>query len=304
MYGGPADARACLCRFVDQACSPDVGVAWLANGALYPLRAPRRDAGGFGDAVVFELAPMPAPPPPRPVGFLARLEAFFGDALAQYGDAQIATSQANLAASQAIGAALKKVFTSHADDGAGVALDIVCVGLSIALFASGIGALGAVAFAGSLVLASADGFAYAKEMSGDEAGAEEVKKETEAIRLVATVATLPDLAWGGLKAIREFREVIELRQISATTANTAEALAARTTNASRAARYADIAERAHLRSQLRSQQVRGAIMHEFGPRLAGTGGLFLLGREEWTGDESLLNEFLRRIRAHTVAVHA
>ena len=44
-------------------------------------------------------------------------------------------------------------------------------------------------------------------------------------------------------------------------------------------------------------------MHEFSPRVAGSGGLILLGREEWNSEQSLLNEFLRRLRAHTVAVH-
>ena len=121
---------------------------------------------------------------------------------------------------------------------------------------------------------------------------------------MATVATLPDLAWGGAKAIREFREVRELGKVDRMTANTAAALAARTANASRAARYADIAERARLRTQLRSEQIRGAILHEFSPSVAGTRGMFLLGREEWTTDESLLNEFLRRIRVHVVAVHS
>lgn len=95
----------------------------------------------------------------------------------------------------------------------------------------------------------------------------------------------------------------ELSQISRTTANTAETLAARTSSASRARRYADIAERAHLRTQLRSEQIRAAIVHEFSPRAAGAVGLVLLGREEWKSEQSLLNEFLRRLRAHTVAVH-
>lgn len=139
------------------------------------MRAPRRDSGGFCDAAVFELGPVPASPPPRPRGFWAKFEAFFSDALQCYGDAELASSQANLAASQALGSALGKLFTSHADDGAGVILDIVCVGLSVALIFTGIGALGAIAFAGSVVLAGADGIAYAKEMGGDEEGAEAFK---------------------------------------------------------------------------------------------------------------------------------
>ncbi len=304
LYSGPSDACACLGRFVDRACGPDVGVAWLANGTLYPLRAPRRDSGGYGDAVVFELAPTPAPPPPRPVGFWARLETFFGNALTQYGEARIASSQADMAASQAIGAAIGKVFTTHADDGAGVIMDVVCVGLSLALISTGIGALGLLAFGGSVVLTAADGTAYAQEMSGDESGAERTRRQTEIIRVVATIATLPDLAWGGVKAIREFREVRELSRLSRSTATSAESLAARTASAGRAARYADIAERAHLRSQLHSEQIKAAILHEFSPRVAGAIGLLLLGKEELTSKESLLTEFLHRLRAHLVTVHA
>ena len=189
---------------------------------------------------MFELGSVPAPPPPKPKGLLAKFETFFSDAFQRYGEAKITSTEANLAASQALGNAIGKLFSSHADDGVGVALDIVCVGLSVALIFTGVGALGAIAFAGSVVLAGADGIAYAKEMTGDDEGAEAFKKQTETIRLVATVATLPDLAWGGLKAIREFREVEELSRMSSMTANTAEALAARTSSASRAKHYAEL----------------------------------------------------------------
>ncbi len=108
---------------------------------------------------------------------MAKFEAFFSDALQRCGEAELASSQANLAASQALGNAISKVFTSHADDGLGVALDIVCVGLPVALIFSGIGALGAIAFAGSVVLAGADGIAYAKKISGDDEGAEALKNK-------------------------------------------------------------------------------------------------------------------------------
>ena len=302
-YEGPADARSYLCRFVDKVCAPDVGVAWLACGTLTPLRGPRRDENGFGVVAIFELADAPVPPPPRPTTFWGRLADFFNTAMTQYGEAQIAQGQAQMAAGQALAGAIGKVFGKHGDDAAGVALDIICVGLSIALFASGIGALGFVALGGGVILLGTDTIAYGMELSGDDERAEAFKKRTEVLRIVATVATLPDLAWGGFKAIREFREVQELRQVALATGNTTDALAARTQNAARAARYADIAERARLRAQIMSEQIKGAVLHEFSPRIAGAGSLGLLVREEWLNDESLCHQFLARLHVHCTAAH-
>ncbi len=302
-YDGMNDARMNLCRLVDTVCDPGVGVAWASADNLYPLRAPRRDGLGFGDALVFHWPDAPPPPPKRPVAVWDRVRAAILNAMAAEGNAELASAQAQAAAGQAMAGALTKIFSRHADDGAGVVFDVVCVGMSLALFASGVGVLGGIALLGGLILLSADGTVYGFELAGDDEAAERVRKNTEVVRIIATVATLPDLGWGGVKAIRELREIRELRAIAQATAKTADTFAARASNASRADQYKAIAARAHLRSQIRSEQIRGMVLHELTPRGAGVGSLGLLFKEELGSDESVLHRFLSRLQIHCTAVH-
>ena len=303
-YDGINDARMNLCRLVDAVCDPSVGVAWASRDNLYPLRAPRRDDLGFGDAFVFHWPDAPPPPPKRPTALWDRVTAAILNALAAEGNAELASAQAQVEAGRAMADTMSKLLAAHSDDGIGVVFDVVCVGMSVALFASGIGALGLMALGGSLVLLGTDGTTYGLEMAGDEEKAEWFRKTTENVRIIATVATLPDLGWGGLKAVREFQEIRQLRAVARATATTADAMAARTANAARAERYAQVAKRAHLRSQIREEQIRGLLLHEFSPRGAGVGSLGLLFKEELGTDESALHTFLRRLQLHCVATHA
>jgi hypothetical protein len=296
------DARQRLTAYVDQTCGREVGVVWASNGGVYPFRAPLRDGAGYGDVLVFQWSQRPAPPPRPPTGFWNRARRFIKRCLEMEGQAMIAQSQAELAMGQAINKVVSRAFTAHRDDGLGVALDIVCIGLSIALIPTGLGFVGLMGFVGGAFLLGADSYAYALELGGADADAEAFKKQTEKYRIIATVMTLPDVVYGGFKAVRELQEIRELRALDEATARAAERLGASTSDGARAVRYEQIAEKAHLRSQIRTEQIKAAFAHEIAPRGSGVGGTVLLIREEITSDESSLKDALRRLNIHSLSV--
>ncbi len=302
-YTDPNDARRYLTRFVDKACGPETGIVWAANGNLYPLRAPKRDADGIGAISIFEWN-KPPPPPKPPSGFWEKAKAFIRSALEAEGKAEIANSQANLAMGQAMTQTLGRIFTSHRDDGVGVALDVLCIALSVALIPTGLGVLGTVALFGGAFLLGTDGIAYAMELGGDDERAETFKKQTEQWRIFATVMTLPDVAYGGVKLVKELSEIRELRAMDRVTAQAATNMSARSTNAARAERLRQIAERANLRAQIRTEQISAALRLEASGKVAGAGSVGLLVREEVQADESLLHQFLSYLQIHCTAVHA
>ena len=67
------------------------------------------------------------------------------------------------------------------------------------------GLAGIAATGGSLLLLGADGAVFATEMTGNEALSRKIEDSqlTQWARIVGTVMTLPDLAVGGVKALRE-----------------------------------------------------------------------------------------------------
>lgn len=303
-YRNEIEASTALGRYVDRTCGPATGVAWAANGFVYPLRGPVRDSTGLGDVMVFQWTDMPPPPPKPPApGFWQRVEAFFERVAIQQAQADEFQAQANMAMARTVGQAFNRIFTSHQDDGVGVVLDVICVAASIALIPTGLGAVGLLALAGSGFLLMADGRAYALELAGDEDGARAFKEKTETLRIIATVMTLPDVVVGGARALREVQEARELLQADLTTARAAETMGARATNATRTEQYNQIAQRAYLRSQLRSEQIRASAKLELAPRAVGAGSTALLVREEITEDQSALHEIWRRLQMHNVAVH-
>jgi hypothetical protein len=297
-FGDASDARRRLFAFVDKSCGPKVGVVWAANGRIYPLRAPSRDGQGIGEIATFSWSPAPPPPPRQPHGLWESFVAFWDRYAEMEAESQRLQAQGNMAMANAIGSGISRMFHSHQDDAAGVALDVLCVALSIALLPTGLGAIGLLGLAGGAILLGADGVAYAKEIGGDEEGAEVWKHQTEGLRIVATVMTLPDMAFGGVKAVRELQEIRELRMVDRSTATAAERLMTRTSNAQRGARYAQIAERANLRAQIRTRQIIASMKLEITPRAAGVASVGLLLREEITGDHSAFQETLRRLRVH------
>jgi hypothetical protein len=297
------ECRDRLTAFVNRSCGPSVGAAWAANGMIYPLRPPQRDGMGIGVVATFAWTPAPPPPPRPPKGFWESWHAFWNRYFEMQAESARIQAEGNMALGRAIGTGIDRMIHSHQDDAAGVALDVLCVALSLALLPTGIGALGVMGLVGGAILLGADGVAYAKEIGGDEEGAESWKHDTEGLRIAATVMTLPDLAFGGVKAVRELAEIKQLRTLSRTTATAAETLAARTARAERARRYAQIAERANLRAQLRSEQIAAMMKLEMTPRAAGVVGTSLLLREEIKSDESLLHGTMRRLRIHCTGNH-
>ena len=290
---------------MDKVCGLDVGVAWASGGAVYPLRRPGQDSAGFAQAILFEWHP--APPPRQlvgPSGLFGRLERVVEGALAQIGQQEVARSDSALAMSQTLVQAFGSLRMGQKSDAASVALDVIGVAFSLGALATGVGFIGMMALVGGGVLLLADGAAYGMEITGHGEAAETFKKRTEVFRLVATVMTLPDAAWGGAKAIRELLEVRELRTASRTTAAIAGTLAGRTANAARASQYAQIAERARLKAQIRSEQIRGLLLHELTPRATVPPSVYLLLREELDKDNhSAIASVLRRLTFHVVTLH-
>ena len=287
-----------------------MGVVWATDRGLYPLRAPKRDGQGLGEVMIFHWMPLARPKPkPKPMTGWEKFKAGLRWMLEQEGKAAIAQSQADLAASQAMAKLVTNIFTKHQDDGLGVALDIICVAATIVLLPEILAAgtvamgIGLAAAAGGAALLVADGAAYGVEMWGDDEAAEEIKKKTETLRIIATVMTLPDLAYGGFKAVSEYREVRELMEVDARTAEAAEKLGQRTANPNRAQRYEQIAERAQLRAQLRAEQLAASRKLELLPRAAGTASVGLLTREEIESEESMLHEVTKRLQIHSAIVH-
>jgi hypothetical protein len=219
------------------------------------------------------------------------------------GEANVQQGRSYMAMGRAMNTAIDRMIHTHHDDAVGVAIDVLCVAVAIVLLPTGITEIGAAALLGGSILLLADGAIYAQEICGDEEGAAQTRKNTEVLRIVATVMTLPDLAFGGAKAVREIQEIRELQTIDRSTAAAAEGLAARTARAERAERFAQIAERANIRAQDRSRQIMHQLKMEIAPRAAGTGGVGLLLREEITDDESLLHETARRLHIHCIGTH-
>jgi hypothetical protein len=303
---GPGDALFRLGRFVDRCCAPSVGIAWAGSGGLYLLRSPKPEDGGMCDVAIFhwpKLPPMPKPKPPP--DFWDKVKAFLREAaIAQYNASQ-AEVQGDLAMSRAVGQVFDRMVHTHQDDGVGVALDVLCIALSIALIPTGIGivttAAGIAAIGGAALLVM-DGAAYGLELSGADEDAEAFKKHTEMLRIAATIATLPDLLKGGYIAVKELKEVREALPLAEQTASSAERMASRARSSARADQYNQIAEKAHLRAQIRKQQIAGLLLHEIAPRISGVGSTGLLIREEIQTRDSLLHAVLSRLQVHTTSL--
>lgn len=302
-YRNIAEARQHLLAFVNHSCDASVGVAWAANGMIYPLRPPQRDANGIGVVAAFEWSPKPPPPPRPPQGTWERFKAFMDRWMTMVGEANVQQGRSYMAMGRALDAGIDRMIHSHHDDALGVAIDVMCVAVAIVLLPTGVTELGLVGMVGGSILLLADGTIYGQEICGDEAGAAQTRKNTEVLRLLGTLMTLPDTVFGGAKAIREIQEIRELQTIDRSTAAAAEGLAARTARAERAERYAQIAERANVRAQDRSRQIIHQLKMEIAPRAAGSVGAGLLVREEINDDESLLHETARRLHVHCVGTH-
>ena len=102
--------------------------------------------------------------------------------------------------------------------------------------------------------------------------------------------------------MRALKDLSEALPAAERTAATAKRLAARTANANRADRYAQIAEKAHLRAQIRRQQIAALLQRGIARRGAGLGGATLLVREEIENDESAYHQVLTRLQIHSLSL--
>ena len=295
VYADINDARAHLCAYTTAHLGPDVGITWTAAGVISPIRPPRLDGDRLGNVLMFELMEQPYPPSPPP-GILRRLERLVRDGLEAYGQSQVLAAQADLA----LAASLPSMLTSKRLDGLGVALDVICIAASVAALPAA-PLVGAIAFGAGIFLLAADGSAFVLEMSGQERIAERIKKTTEPYRVAAMILSIPDFFIGGARAVRELSEALELRPLDASTAVAADGLGVRATDPGRAARYQQIAEKARLRTQLRSEQIRASWTHEITPRGTVPPSILLLLKEE-SDPDSWSRQFLSRLRLHVVSV--
>ncbi len=71
-----------------------------------------------------------------------------------------------------------------------------------------------------------------------------------------------------------------------------------------AERLQQIAAKANLRAQIRSEQITAGLRLEVTGKIAGAGSVGLLAREEIQADESLLHQFLQYLQIHCTGVHA
>ena len=149
--GGP-DANQRLCAFVDRACGPEVGVAWAANGALYPFRAPRRDGDGIGTVAIFQWSTAPPPPPRPPQGFREKFIAFWSRYAEMQAESARIEAEGNMALARSISTGINRMIHSHQDDGFGVAMDVLCVAISLALLPTGLGVIGLAGLVGGVFL--------------------------------------------------------------------------------------------------------------------------------------------------------
>ncbi len=257
-YADFPEAQNRLAAFADATIGPQCGISFSDGLSIGVVRQP----SGKADTwlwlnVLTQHVAAPPPPPPKPNGTWGKIKAFLWHALEIEGEAEIQKSQADLAMGQAIDSAIEEhVWLPVHDflirhkllaDGIGVALDVVGV-IAGAVFivaalpeiAGGavvVGTLGLVtgvsAAIGSAVLLGTDGFVFGAEISGNDARAEEFEnnRTVQWLRIGATVMILPDIAVGGVRALKEIgnlgTEAREATAASAEAARNAEAARAR-----------------------------------------------------------------------------
>ncbi len=325
-YDSALEASDRLCKFTDAVLDPTFGVAWLSNGTLYALRAPRFDPDGNAQVITFGLRPVPAPPAPPPSGLGERLKAWFWRQMAIQGNIAVQQGQADLAMGEAINgaiaAAYRKVVGKYREDTEGIGFDVAAVALSAFLLLTGTAeVLGVVAAVGGVALLVMDGAAYGTELAGDDGTADQIKDVTFPFRCLAMVATLPDAAWNVGKVLAEGgRLSAEAARID-TTISRATTDAARSTRAAAAAgdvvesskatarahKYAAIGERAQLKAIAARRKLAAFLSANAAGRALIVPSAILLIKEVRDDDSKdkrgELNAWLSRYVFHVSSVH-
>jgi hypothetical protein len=229
-YTDAADAGSRIKRFADTAIDPRCGIGF-SDGASFAVV--RRPTGGRTEQqkwltilVQHVAAPRPSPPPN---GRLQKLEAWINRAMEIQGEQELQAAQTQAAASEAISRGLRddvwlpahQFLLRHklVADGIGVGIDVigaVAAGFFIVAAApellggaAVIGTTGLVtgvpASIGAIVLLVADGLVFGGEMTGHEVLSKKIEdnKTIQWMRIGATIMLLPDIAVGGVRALKE-----------------------------------------------------------------------------------------------------
>ena len=236
-YGSQGWAWACLTRFAGQVFDPGFGVAWATPTGAVVRHPPAYDDDGLG-LMLCVACHGPVPPvikDRKPPTFVGRIEDFCMRLMADYGRQQYQQAMMEQEAAQRVDKAIvdhvwkpvNRFLEEHkiVADGVAAGLDAVGVlaaaGLFVAVAAGTVAlspfalAAGAAAGFGSLILLGIDGTVFAFEANGNKAAADALEDNSfvEWSRVGATVLLLPDLAYGGIRALREVRALpAEIRE--------------------------------------------------------------------------------------------
>lgn len=259
-YNGAQDALTHLAPLADHAVGRGSGISYSDGRSISVVRRPSGSRGIWLNVLSRHVAAPRPRPKPRPPTTMQRIDHWFEDIMIAYGESQMRQAEANMAMSRAItGYVNSNVWQpAHAwllkhklvNDAVGVAADVVGV-VAGAVFICAIGPelgaaaiiVGAAAGLGSLVLLGMDGYVLGGELTGHEAETKwiETNEGMQWARIVATIMTVPDMAYGGVRALKE---------VGALAAEAREA-----TTASRASTAISDAERA------RAARVRNPAKH-------------------------------------------
>ena len=236
-YGSQGWAWACLTRFAAQVFDPGFGVAWATSTGAVVLHPPAYDDDGLGLMLCVGCHGPVAPPvkDKKPATFVGRIEDFCLKLMTDYARQQYQQAMMEQAAAEQVDKAIvdhvwkpvNEFLEKHkmAADGIAVGLDalgvLAAVGVGVVVVAGSVAlspfalAAGAAAGAGSLALLAIDGTVFYFEAKGDKAAATEFEDQRfiQWARVGATVLLLPDLAYGGIRALREVKALpAEIRE--------------------------------------------------------------------------------------------
>ncbi len=246
-YRGAADALAHLGPYADTTIGRGCGISYTDGQQICVLRRPARGQRLWLNVWRRHVAsPRPAPSRQGATGFWQNVGHFFEHAIELYGESEYRRSQADMAASQAlVGAVDRHIWQpTHqwllkhklwADtiavtaDVVGVVAGVVVIIVAGPELAVGAAIVGGTAIVGSAVLALIDGTVLGFELAGQEETVKTIESNegVQWARIIGTVMTLPDMAVGGVQAVRDISrlptEINDARAVSRSLTEAAQA---------------------------------------------------------------------------------
>ncbi|WP_442680174.1 hypothetical protein ACSBM8_02905 [Sphingomonas sp. ASY06-1R] len=285
-YKDAQDALAHLAPYADGTVGRGCGISFTDGAHISVLRRP------FGSHLWLTVwrrhvaAPRALPSRRQDPSKLQRIEHFFEHAMELYGQSKLQEAQANLAMAHAVSGFVDRNMwqPTHAfllrhrlwADAIGVAADVVGVvaGLTVLIVAGPELALGAAIVAGaatggSLLLAAIDGTVLGAELAGNDDLVKYID-ENDALqwaRFAGTIMTLPDVAVGGVQALRDVGklpgEIHEATTLSHAATEAAEAQRLRAEKISNPAKHpAAVQKHLHRANRLATQaQAQAKLAH-------------------------------------------